>query len=518
MEGVFASMSNKLNTETSNVSTMDLIIRVAVGVGAVLFGVLMIMRKSDNPDIFGRYELQYAVLILAYTPLLYSAIVFTFRGGGVVGAIRPVLSLRFFQVGLGLFLLVLTPIIVRYLLSGSLLDVARIIAMCFLLASYVLYVIAIAGRLGLVKLRSILANLAMVMGAVLVTLAVIAGLFTMGTEEVADVVTRDELHALRPLIHEPNAQFVYPGQLGRVREFQTLITNNSFGYNDKERMIENPNNRFRILILGDSYVEAFHVPQGRSFAALLEDLLNEGEDRFEVIPLGRGGIGQKEQRKILQDLGLRFNPHLVILLFVSNDLYDNDPELKAAFRKYLRTWTPAPRSPRALLFPELTLDRFITQRLHTLVARYGYLLDERLSTSTVRPDALALLSPHPPIIQKAFLQTETLLDGIVGDLKARNVKLLLMSRPNKWNKENLISSHPSLRSFDIDVEFLYRWLREYAESRLQSYFNLEQHFEAHIQAGYEPLTWEYDGHWNELGHEVTAKALYRFLLNSHLLN
>ncbi|PYQ23833.1 MAG: hypothetical protein DMF81_07510 [Acidobacteria bacterium] len=49
---------------------------------------------------------------------------------------------------------------------------------------------------------------------------------------------------------------------------------NSHGFRDYERTWEKPPNTYRILVLGDSYVEAFQVPLERAFPALLEVRLN----------------------------------------------------------------------------------------------------------------------------------------------------------------------------------------------------------------------------------------------------
>ncbi|MBA3965437.1 MAG: hypothetical protein H0X47_06640 [Nitrospirales bacterium] len=51
---------------------------------------------------------------------------------------------------------------------------------------------------------------------------------------------------------------------------------NSHGFRDYERTYEKPKDTFRILIFGDSYVEALQVPLEESFPALLEQKLNGG--------------------------------------------------------------------------------------------------------------------------------------------------------------------------------------------------------------------------------------------------
>lgn len=496
---------------------VDLSVRYAIGIAAVIFGFILLEQKSGQPHVLGRYTLGYAVLMLAYTPLLLAALLFAFRGGRVVALIRPVFSLRLFQLGLVFFLLFLAIPFIRFARHGEGTDAIRAVAISFFCGAYWLSAMRIAGRRGLEALRSSLVNASLLVGTIVLFSGVVSILIAVQDTRQADIVTTDEYQLVYELSRQSHAAFVYPGQPGRVREFRIPIQNNALGFNDRERTIENPDERFRIVVVGDSYVEAFHVHQGRSFARKLEDLLNQGDDRFEVIPLGRGGIGQEEEGRILQEVGFRFEPHLVILLFVSNDLYDNDPELNEDYKRFVRKWSAAPRVPRALFFPGLLADRLLTARLHGLVARYGYVIDEELATATIRPDFLAFIEPTPPKILRALKKTEQALDDMLEQVRARNAHFVLAARPNLLTRKALLRSHPALKSFNVDVESLTRWLQGYSESRSVPFLDLKPHFRAHLEAGGEPLVWKHDGHWNEAGHRLTAEVLHQFLVESEVL-
>ena len=68
---------------------------------------------------------------------------------------------------------------------------------------------------------------------------------------------------------------------------------NAHGFRDYERSYTKPKGTFRILVLGDSYVEALQVALENSFPALLEKKLNENSTstKFEVLNLGQSGFG-----------------------------------------------------------------------------------------------------------------------------------------------------------------------------------------------------------------------------------
>src|SRR5919108_559664 len=100
---------------------------------------------------------------------------------------------------------------------------------------------------------------------------------------------------------------------------------NSHGFRDYERTDNKPSNVFRIIVLGDSYVEALQVELEKTFPALLEKKLNENSTsaKFEVINLGQSGFGTADEYMRYVNFGAKYDPDLVILAFLTgNDFRD----------------------------------------------------------------------------------------------------------------------------------------------------------------------------------------------------
>lgn len=117
------------------------------------------------------------------------------------------------------------------------------------------------------------------------------------------------------------------------KEGHAYVTINSQGLRDRERPIEKPPSTYRILVLGDSYVEALQVDIEKTFWRLLEKRLEECEFRptkkIDVINLGVSGFGTGQALRILQTRGLAYAPDLVILaVFPGNDVRNNSRELE----------------------------------------------------------------------------------------------------------------------------------------------------------------------------------------------
>jgi hypothetical protein len=80
-----------------------------------------------------------------------------------------------------------------------------------------------------------------------------------------------------------------------------------------------PAGKYRILALGDSFVEGVQVKEEELFSTGLEKM----DPELEVMNAGVGGYGTVQEYLYLTKEGLRFNPDLVLLMFYDNDLSDN---------------------------------------------------------------------------------------------------------------------------------------------------------------------------------------------------
>lgn len=100
---------------------------------------------------------------------------------------------------------------------------------------------------------------------------------------------------------------------------------NSFGFYDKERTIDKPADVYRVLLLGDSFVD------GTPCAERLQDTLAQQSSgkRIEVIPMGISGTGTVNELAFYERLGRLLKPDLVVVLFVPNDFANNSSILEA---------------------------------------------------------------------------------------------------------------------------------------------------------------------------------------------
>ncbi|WP_027254481.1 SGNH/GDSL hydrolase family protein [Planktothrix agardhii] len=121
----------------------------------------------------------------------------------------------------------------------------------------------------------------------------------------------------------PNAKTVWAGE-GEVSE----VKMNSFGMRDRERTLEKPANSYRIAVIGDSFMEALHVPLEKTALSIMETQLKtcpilKGKN-IEVLNFGVQGYGTAQELMTWRHHAQQFSPDLVILGFYpGNDIRNN---------------------------------------------------------------------------------------------------------------------------------------------------------------------------------------------------
>lgn len=117
-----------------------------------------------------------------------------------------------------------------------------------------------------------------------------------------------------------------PGYVGVLNtpSHRTRVRYNSLGWRDEERQVAKPPGLFRVLALGDSFVEGHGVEYDQMFLSLAEKALcpPTGFQGIEVVKAGVGGWGPvNELRALRLDLA-RLGPDLVVLFFYTGNDFD----------------------------------------------------------------------------------------------------------------------------------------------------------------------------------------------------
>lgn len=132
----------------------------------------------------------------------------------------------------------------------------------------------------------------------------------------------DELHQCDRLLGwkgNPNTSVII-----ETDGYRHKVVWNSQGMHDREHTVEKPAGVFRILLLGDSFVEAQQVEDSQTSRNILEETLNKQAPphlKFEVISGAIRGWGPAQELIYFRSIGQFYQPDLVVMLWLpANDL------------------------------------------------------------------------------------------------------------------------------------------------------------------------------------------------------
>lgn len=117
------------------------------------------------------------------------------------------------------------------------------------------------------------------------------------------------------------------------KEGSAYVRINRYGFRQGDREPAKPPGAFRVAVLGDSFIEAFQVPDEQTFCAQLERRLQDcpvlAGRHVEVLNFGVSGYGTAQELQMLRHYVWPYQPDLVLLAFFpGNDLRNNSAELE----------------------------------------------------------------------------------------------------------------------------------------------------------------------------------------------
>jgi len=194
-----------------------------------------------------------------------------------------------------------------------------------------------------------------------------------------------EVHPERPWLYgmRPGAEVV----AGGVR-----YGTNAEGFRDRPHARPKPRGTFRVVVLGDSIAFGYGVPVERAFPQLIEQALAGSSPPIDVVNLAVSGYNPYTEAALLADVGLSYEPDLVLVEFCINDL--NDPTLHfdastfTALANLPDEAFPPPR--RAAPRPALSPADGLCERLRTCTVARDLLFPRALDGSVVA----GTLAPH----------------------------------------------------------------------------------------------------------------------------
>jgi hypothetical protein len=317
----------------------------------------------------------------------------------------------------------------------------------------------------------------------------------------------------------------WPGLTRFLPQYGHAVSFNSAGMRDREHTLAKPAGVFRVLLMGDSFMEALQVPFEASLPSLLERSLSQQTGRqVEVVNAGVSGWGTDDELRYLTDYGLKYDPDLIVVaVTLHNDISDN-------LRQDWHTVTDGalverPRVPAGYFRYKVTqLKAFLSTRFQTYQlwrrARHGG--EIRQVTRQLNTHVVQLFrEPTSDKVAQGMQLTDLLLARMQAVAAEHGGRVALVLLPLRYQLSDSTFADfvraSEVPPQEMQIDRPQRMLTRVADSLGVPVVDLLPGFRQWTAQGGAPLYLEWDGHWNEAGHRLAAGITAQGLIQAGVL-
>jgi lysophospholipase L1-like esterase len=317
----------------------------------------------------------------------------------------------------------------------------------------------------------------------------------------------------------------------RRREYTVPVEINGQGLRDPERSYAAEPGTFRILALGDSFVEGYTVPLEQTVTQRMERALSRPGCAVEVLNGGTAGYSTDQEYLFYQQEGARYAPAVVLLFFYYNDVVLNTTdsyygrlkprlEMSGDFLLSLNLPLPEPtprpaeaptrRAPRGSALLEWVRERLQrgAPRAYNSLARLG--LWSPLVPEEPGEEMRVYKTGATPRIDGAWQLTCGIVGALRYEVETRGGRLLVVHVPNKMEVSDrdreLTRLAYGMDGPGWDASRVLERLRQCGRQEGVAVLDLVPAMRQASGESGDPY-FTFDPHWNALGHQVAADAV-----------
>jgi hypothetical protein len=343
------------------------------------------------------------------------------------------------------------------------------------------------------------------------------------------IATFQTYHPVYGFFHRPGA-----GGWIETPEFTSYVSFNSHGLREREIAPAKPSGAYRVLVLGDSFVEGAQVPAESTVTRQLETTFQARwpDRRPEVVNAGNAGFGTAQELLFWEHEGVAYQPDVVVLVyFVDNDLPDNGYRV-ARERKLDTTRRPffvpdgkggielrpgAAPPPDSFAGVRPLLRRSVTYNLlENFLLWHEAREQEQAQIGKNRPTYLV---DPPAEWDEAWWVTEQVMARVQSSVRASGADLVVVAAPSFFQVDDdawrwLVGGDTRERNrYEPDAPN--RRLAEIAQRQGLRFLDLLPAVREAQKAGGH-LYYPADGHWTAEGHAFAARQITDYLLREAL--
>ena len=321
------------------------------------------------------------------------------------------------------------------------------------------------------------------------------------------------------LFHQPDATFGY-ARSGNVKfpyvskEYRSHVSVNRFGFRGPEFSRDGR----AIFIIGDSFIEAFHVLDHETAAALLPVKLAASGYPYRVNNLGVGSYSVVQYYNLMREYSPKWHPDIVVMILYGNDIlhdkkHSQNPNVT---RDDSGLVTHLPEREVKYLGRESKISRlYISWVLEKFIDR----LSHKPILKSEQARHWGLLDPKRKSLYQTSLKYIAASKELCDDL---GNKLVVSAIPfgNQVGPDQMAVGYHGVGTTHVPFEFSTQYpdiIRDFCRDRDIPYMDLLEPFRGYALKG-EKLYFTYDGHLTKKGNARLADVLERFLIDNDIVN
>jgi hypothetical protein len=326
---------------------------------------------------------------------------------------------------------------------------------------------------------------------------------------------------------EPNASVV------RKRpEYRVELSMNSHGWRDVEHSYDKPEDVYRIVLLGDSFMEACQVKLEDSMAHQLEQLAHQsGYQEVEVINLGVSGYGTYQEYLAFIEEGIKYDPDLVLLAFYAdNDVHNNSYAISHAFwgdndpHFFSRPYLVVKNGDWQEVKPdyERACAEAYNKPIWQETALYGvyrvYVIERSLDNLAETGGVRGVYFCHPTReYEEAWEATGESFSRLNQAVVQAGARLIVFTVPANFEVEPhkmqiVLKQAENPEQLCLEEDIANKRIKQMLDDLQIPVIDLMQPFrEADV-----PLFYDLDPHWNVEGHRLAAEVVFETLVSWEL--
>ena len=323
------------------------------------------------------------------------------------------------------------------------------------------------------------------------------------------------------LLPERVLGFTYKdGKFAPARQRERDTFRNSLGRHDVEHELRKPPGVRRVLLLGDSYVAAGVVQVSEIPGQRMEHYLNAGSDqRYEVISLGKGAWGPRNELDVFQRVGKGFSPDIVVTLFLSfNDVENSSRAL--TYRAYQHRQGQGSARPGRTRVAADDMPFFLCRWsvLNQLLSyRLAYFYRDK-TVAGIPPSYYVYAKDEDQEWRAAWRTCEDVIlqtKAAANAIGARYVVVAASTPHGVWGAEEglrrLTAEFPGMKELEWDLDQPDKRNERLSQDNDIPFLALEPLFRIETEKG-RRLHFPINGHWNPEGNDLAGQLMAEVLL------